>query len=133
MNLKPFTFEEIRGLINIHDLTLTDKEITKLMEYIGGHPYLIRKVLYEMADEHIDLIEALSVKRFEEHLRRYLIIFQNNPKLIETVQKIMIGDCPSMDRCYILEATGFITNSMDNIQFSCKLYQEFFEKYFGNK
>jgi len=132
MNLKAFTFGEIKGLINVHNLILSDDEIIKLIKYIGGHPYLIRKILYEIASENIDLIEALDTKRFEEHLRRYLIIFQNNPKLIETVQKVMIGDCPSMDRCYILEATGFITNCMNDIKFSCKLYQEFFEKYFRN-
>jgi len=131
MSLQPFTFEEIKGLISVHNLILNDNEISKLIDYVGGHPYLIRKVLYEMADENIDLIEALSVKRFEEHLRRYLIIFQSNPNLIDTVQKVMAGDCPNIKRCYILEATGFITNSMNDIKISCKLYQEFFEKYFG--
>ncbi|MFK5975812.1 MAG: AAA-like domain-containing protein [Sulfurovum sp.] len=100
------------------------------LEYIGGHPYLTRKVLYEMATENIDLIEALCVGRFDEHLRRYLIIFQHNPNLIETIKEVIKGDCPDIEKCSILEATGFITNSMNDVRFSSKLYQEFFERYF---
>lgn len=133
LTLQPFSFDEISSLVTIHNLALQKEDINKLIDYIGGHPYLIRKVLYEMATENIDLIEALDTKRFETHLRRYLMVFEANPQLIETVQKVILGDCPSVKRCYILESTGFITNSMDNIQFSCKLYNDFFNKYFGMK
>lgn len=133
MCLQAFDLEETKHLIAMHNLILNDIEINKLQEYIGGHPYLTRKVLYEMLSENINLNSALWSQRFDEHLKRYLIIFQNNPKLIETIEKVIIGDCPSAEKCYILESTGFITNSMNNVQFSCKLYEEFFKKYFFNK
>lgn|GEM_PF-1404404 len=131
MELKAFNYEETSYLANTaYQLNLNDKEITKLLEYIGGHPYLTRKVLYEMSTESINLINALNIKRFEEHLRRYKLVFQSNPLLIETIKEVINGDCPNMEHCYTLEATGFIKNAMNKIQFSSKLYEEFFKTNF---
>jgi len=131
MDLQAFNMEEITYLANqAHTLNLSNSDLAKLHRYIGGHPYLTRKVLYEMATEGIDLIEALNPKRFEEHLRRYKIIFENNTTLIETIKKVIHGDCPNTQLCYILEATGFINRSINNITFNSKLYEEFFKNNF---
>lgn len=132
MELKPFNKEQITYLANeTHRLHLSNHDLEKLQKHIGGHPYLTRKVLYEMASETIDLIEALSARRFEEHLRRYKMIFEQNPKLIETIKAIIKGDRPNTELCYILEATGFIKSTMMNHPtFSSTLYQEFFENNF---
>jgi len=63
-------------------------------------------------------------------LRRYKIIFENNTTLIETIKKVIHGDCPNTQLCYILEATGFINRSINNITFNSKLYEEFFKNNF---
>ncbi len=132
MELKPFDREQITYLANeAYRLDLSHHDLEKLQKHIGGHPYLTRKVLYEMANENIDLIEALRAGRFEEHLRRYKMIFEQNPKLVETIKTIIKGDCPNTELCYILEATGFIKSAMMNHPtFSSTLYQEFFENNF---
>ncbi|MEA2029873.1 MAG: AAA-like domain-containing protein [Campylobacterota bacterium] len=131
MELRAFNHQEIEELITTHNLALNQNDIDKLQNYIGGHPYLVRKVLYEMVDENIELAQALKIERFNEHLRRYKIIFEENRELVDTIQEIIKGDCPNTKICYKLEATGFIKSAMNQrIEFSCKLYEEFFKSNF---
>jgi hypothetical protein len=133
MDLKAFSHQEIAHLAKAHNLYLLDEEIAKLTSYLGGHPYLTRKLLYEMSSEAKELLELLKPECFEEHLRRYLIAFEQNSALIDALRAIMQGESPKSEHGYILEATGFISASMHNAHFSSKLYQDFFIAHFKDK
>ena len=134
IELKPFTGKELKDLSIRHGLTLKDDELDNLENFIGGHPYLSRKVLYAMVNEN----ESFSNIRenahtdksiFNDHMRRYLWILRDNERLIELLQTILKGNnCNDDTSGYILEATGLIKNTMNKAQFSCELYQEFFSK-----
>lgn len=134
IELKPFTKDEIKDLASRHSITLSNKELEKFMSFVGGHPFLSRKVLFTMIDEKqsfdkiiSDALENKSI--FSDHMRRYLWILKENEKLMELLKAILNGEsCDDDSSCYILEATGLIRDTLNKPEFSCELYREFFSK-----
>ena len=132
VNLKAFTKEELTDLIHRHGLKFTDVELEKFKSFIGGHPYLSRKILYNMLSEKHSFAKIMEDAHgdesiFNDHMRRYLWILKENTKLIELLKAILKGhSCDDDASCYILEATGLIKNVINQPKFACELYQEFF-------
>ena len=132
VELKPFTQEELKQLSLLHGLKMEDHELATFKNFVGGHPYLSRKVLYTMVNTKVSLREIIETSQtdqsiFNDHMRRYLWILRENPTLIELIQSILKGHgCHDDARCYILEATGLIQDSMNQPRLSCELYHEFF-------
>lgn len=134
VELKPFTKDELVDLALRHSLILDDAELIKFMNFIGGHPFLSRKVFFTMIDEKRSLHQIISNVHgndsiFRDHMRRYLWILKDNPKLKELLKDIAKGEsCDDDSSCYILEATGLIKDVLNKPRFSCELYEEFFSK-----
>lgn len=66
--------EQVIDLINRHELTFSDQEITEFMTMLGGHPYLVRMALYRLAKGEITLNQLWEIAPTEEgfyydHLR----------------------------------------------------------------
>ena len=55
-----FSAVEILDLAGRHGLSWGNVEVERLMKAVGGHPYLIRQALYEMATENLCLNEFLQ-------------------------------------------------------------------------
>jgi len=134
VNLEPFTKDEVVELALRHGLQV-DNTLNKIMNLIGGHPYLSRLVLYTMVEEQISFDEivknAYTQKSiFLDHLKRYLWIINENPKLKISIKGILNGNyCRDDYSCYSLEAIGLIRNSLNKPEFSCRLYENFFRKF----
>ncbi|MEG4944928.1 AAA-like domain-containing protein [Microcoleus sp. F4-D5] len=52
--------------MNQHRLNWSNQEICDLMETVGGHPYLVRVALYQVAKGRITLDRLLKVAPTEE-------------------------------------------------------------------
>jgi len=134
VELKPFTHEEIKDLAFRHNISLDSEELEKFMSFIGGHPFLSRKVLFTMVDEKQSFSEIVSKSQtkesiFADHMRRYLWILKENKKLLNLLESILRGErCDDDSSCYILEATGLIRDTLNKPEFSCELYREFFNR-----
>jgi len=134
VELQPFNKKEIRELAYRHGIKFTDNELDKFKKFIGGHPFLSRKVLFTMVNRQQSLDTIITDAHnensiFNDHMRRYLWILKDNQKLIEAIREILRGNsCDDDSSCYILEATGLIKNSLDRPIFACELYQKFFYK-----
>lgn len=135
VNLLPFTLREIDELAKRYNIFLTEREINKLLDFLGGHPYLTRKTLYHMAYDNIELNELLSdafkdTSIYSDHFRRYLLVIQKNLKLVEVLKNIIDKKgCLDERECYALKAAGIIKGNLDKCNFSCTLYKNFFTKY----
>ena len=131
VELKPFNSDELRELAFKHNLNLTKNELEKLDEFIGGHPFLSRKIFYEMVNRDISVDEAIKDNSiFDDHTRKYLWILKKNSELKEILKDILENKkCKDDNKCYILEATGLIKNSLNKPEFSCKLYRDFLKKH----
>ena len=64
------------------------------METVGGHPYLVRVALYQVAKGRITLDRLLKVAPTEEspyydHLRRHLVNWGKNAELAATIRQVI--------------------------------------------
>ena len=136
IELQAFTKNELKDLIQRHGLIFDDKTLEDFKVFLGGHPYLSRKVLYVMATEKQSFKQIMEnaytdKSIFNEHMRRYLWLLKDDIKLTELVKSILKNNFIDDDiSCYKLESTGLIKNVINKPQFSCELYKEFFYKKF---
>lgn len=133
IKLEPFNKEELKKLSLEHGIVLDDKELNRFMSFIGGHPFLSRKVLYTMAKEKQTLKQiidnAYGSKTIFDDFSIYIRIIQNNKSLMKTLKKILKDEiCNNYKNCDELEAMGLIRYNLNKPEFFCELYRDFFHK-----
>lgn len=80
INLLDFDVVQVGKLANKYGLEWSEKEIKKLMDKVGGHPYLIRLVMYKAASEDISLEDLLKLDSlFEQYLENFRSILRKYP------------------------------------------------------
>ncbi len=127
--------EEVATFARRHGLTLDSDTLAKIMEYLGGHPYLVHKLLYELVrnpGSEDQLFEAQTAGGgvFRDRLHSYLMQFQREEALAIAMKSIISGkgceDGKVVDR---LEAAGLIRQDENQkVVPLCQLYAEFFKK-----
>ena len=127
VELKPFSQEEFLSLAKKHNFNISNYSLSRVVEYIGGHPYLSRLTLYSMLNnkENLDDILTIDNELFSHHLRRYIWKLNNNEKYKKILKYILNNyKCKKVDdrECYVLESIGLIKHE----KFTCKLYEDFF-------
>lgn len=133
--LPPFNMQEIYNLAVRHKLNLNEDELSEIMSFIGGHPYLVRRALYEMSYNQISLEELMSSATsgygpFGDHLRRYLWNLKEDPNLLNAITRILKEETCKDDRtCYLLQAAGLIQGDPPDVRISCSLYKKFLCKH----
>ncbi len=137
INLDDFDFEQVCELNSKHrGLLKTAEEIQKLINLVGGHPYLVRQSLYTLATNNwslSDLKKAATDERgpFGDHLRRYLWSLQNHEKLKAALRDVLRnGKCDDENDYQRLMAKGLIKGETRNsAQMRCQLYADYFKKH----
>src|SRR5207253_2671198 len=92
--LEDFTPEQVADLNRRHGSPLRDNaEVARFRRLVSGHPYLVRRGLYEMATHHIDIaaFEAQAARDewiYGDHLRRILVLLARDPELCDIVRGI---------------------------------------------
>lgn len=133
IQLKEFTFEQVKDLTNRHCLQLTDDQIVKIMDLIGGYPFLIRKALYGIAKKQISFNDFLhqaqtDVGLYGDHLRRHLAILKRSPELKDEMKFIIENGRSNELLCYHkLMAGGLVKGDSLNAKPSLELYRLYFE------
>jgi hypothetical protein len=135
IELPELTVKQVTDLVKRHGLNWSNSEIETLMGIVDGHPYLVRKALYEMARSRLTLEDFIKISPTEEglysdHLRRLLSnLTQNNGELANAMKKVVASDKPVR-----LEGNlGFNLRSMGLVKFRgndviplCNLYRLYF-------
>jgi hypothetical protein len=114
IELDDFTPDQVRDLNKRHNYPFSDGELERLLNLIGGHPYLMRRALYLVASGQISA-EALltSAARddgpFGDHLRRRLFRFGDEPDLRRTMARIVAHNAYSDERhVFRLQGAGLV-------------------------
>jgi len=93
VQLDGFTAEQVRQLLVLHGLSLSDLEFGQLIGMVGGHPYLVRKGLYELAHGlpfATFLREApTEAGVYANHLRGILKAVEDHPELKDAVRLVI--------------------------------------------
>jgi len=131
VTLKPFDKYEIKDLSIRHRHKLTNEELDEFIDYIGGHPYLARLTLYFMQKMKQSLHDILKSNVYTDHLQVYIWKLHKNEEYTLILKSILNNDrCKRIDneKCFVLESFGLIKNISTNVEFTCKLYEDFFRK-----
>jgi DNA-binding SARP family transcriptional activator len=137
LSLEDFTFEQVADLNRRHGFPLHDnRELARFYRLVGGHPYLVRRGLHEMATRGIG-IAALETQMegdtgiFDDHLQRLLAALGRDPELTEVVRDLLQGrPCPTAESFYRLRSAGvMIGESPRDVRPRCQLYASYLERH----
>ena len=112
-------------------------QVAGIQEMVGGHPYLLRKALYELRQPGTTL-EQLTAEAptdagiYGGHLRRHLLNLQRQPELAKSLQKVVMRSAPTeIDSilAFQLDSMGLIERKNNKVLPRCELYQQYFFKH----
>ena len=137
IDLPEFTTEQIQHLVRLHklDYQLKVPQIVSMQKMLGGHPYLVRVALYELAKNPKMILENLLQLAptitgiYHAHLRNLLVTLQNNP-VLEIALKQVINNASGVEinhiLAYKLESMGLVKVNGNLCKISCELYRQYF-------
>jgi hypothetical protein len=135
LTLDDFTAEQVAHLNYLYGAPLKDAgELGRYGALVGGHPYLVRLGLHEMAARGMSLaaLEARAASEdgiFGEHLRRIVVLLARDPELSDVVRGVLEGrPCPSRESFYRLRSAGVLRGeSIGEARFRCPLYATYLQ------
>jgi diguanylate cyclase (GGDEF)-like protein len=139
INLPEFTVEQIQHLAQVHDLNWKDKlgrnNAFELNALVGGHPYLVRLALYDLAIYPSKSLNNLLEQAptisgiYSAYLRGLLAQVIKNPELAVALQQLINnGGRARLNHIVVhkLESLGIIKLNDLDATFSCNLYKKYF-------
>jgi serine/threonine protein kinase len=135
--LEDFTFEQVDEINKRYGSPLKeDEQVARYFRLVSGHPYLVRRGLYEMVTNNLDLpaLEAQSDHDegpFGDHLRRMLFSLTPDRELCDVVRGMLQGKgCPTPESFYRLRSAGLVLgDSARDARLRCQLYATYFERH----
>jgi hypothetical protein len=130
--LEDFKPEQVQGLNVKHGSPASGPEFLRLMDLLGGHPYLTRKALYALATENISWaqIEKTAAQEhgpFGDHLRRFHWLIRGDKELKDALKQVIRSNqCPEK-MLYRLLRAGLVKSSGSVCKCRCDLYRIYFE------
>jgi hypothetical protein len=134
IELPEFTLEQVQDLTHRHRLNWDTSQTTELMKLVGGHPYLVRMALYQIARQHVTLEQLLTngpteAGPFGDHLRRHLWNLEQRPEMAIAMKQIVEADQPvrlKPVQAFQLHSMGLVHLHGNEVTPRCNLYQQYF-------
>ncbi|RUS95003.1 hypothetical protein DSM106972_091630 [Dulcicalothrix desertica PCC 7102] len=138
IKLQPFTSEQVQCLAQCYKLQLSQDETRELMQFVGGHPYLVKQTFEHLTQQKLTLSELLQVAAtdtdiYGHHLQRYLRSLQQHPKLAAAYHQVVKASSPielEKSLAFKLCNMGLATLQGNKIVPSCELYRKFIPYWF---
>ncbi|MBW4661827.1 MAG: AAA-like domain-containing protein [Drouetiella hepatica Uher 2000/2452] len=134
ITLADFTLEQIAELNRKHGDCFTDSQAQQLMDWLSGHPYLVRKALYLVASAQLTVTELFARAiddrgPFGDHLRYHLFRINDRQDLIAGLRQV-IGQQTCVDQrvLRLLSAAGLVYRDSQVVLPRCRLYAEYFRE-----
>lgn len=135
--LPEFTPEQVQDLAQRHQRPLTITELEQLMNWVGGHPTLVRIVLYHLSQEDISLKNLCDTATrtngiFHNYLQNILVEIQSNPAYVEQIKSLLVSDTPSHIEPILacqLETKGIIKLTEEGWVIRLNLYRNYLQNY----
>lgn len=139
IELRELNASEIAILIDKHRLSLTAHQRQQLTELVGGHPYLLRAALYQLAHGRISLSQLLTEAPTEgglysDHLRRHLLNLEDNERLVAAFQQVIQSYQPvqiGSTEAFKLSSMGLVRYCGNEVMPLCDLYRQYFRSRLG--
>lgn len=136
VELGEFTPIEVATLAAAHQLSWQQAQVDQLMGLIGGHPYLTRLAFYHLACQDLSIEQLIAeattnTSIYEDHLRRHLVLLNQQPELAAAFQQVVTADEPVFlptTHVYKLYSMGLIKRQTDKVTSRCELYRQYFRE-----
>jgi hypothetical protein len=99
IDLPEFTSQQVQDLATQYQLDWNIGEVERLMELIGGNPYLVQIALHHISGKDITLEQLLETATSEDsiyrdYLRRLLWNLQQYPDLVTALTRVVMSPTP---------------------------------------
>jgi hypothetical protein len=140
IELQELNREQAWQLVQRYQITkLSINHLDQLMAMVGGHPFLIQLALYYIKRQDFSLAEILQTAVSKEgiyinHLDEYLHYVQSDATLNDLLKKVVFAkekiqvDNQQLIPAYKLNSKGLVKMSGSDIEISCDLYRQYFQK-----
>ncbi len=136
IELPELTCPQIAELALRHRLSWKADDVEKLMALTGGHPYLVRQALYQIARGRMDWQKLAQLAPTEEgiygdHLRRQLGNLKEDVELMGAFKDLVTSDRPlQLDSqiAFKLRSIGLVKFHGNQVLPMCDLYREYFRQ-----
>jgi class 3 adenylate cyclase len=135
IELADFTTDQVVQLNHLHHSALNPHETQQLMALLGGHPYLVRRALYLIADGHITCSELFANAAddrgpFGDHLRYHLFRMHDKDELVRGLRDVILhNSCQDEHVFFRLRGAGLVRREGRAVLPRCKLYEEYFREH----
>jgi class 3 adenylate cyclase len=134
MELPEFTPLQVNDLAQRHQLDWGTEEVERLMNLIGGNPYLVQMALHHISIQDITLEQLLETATAEhgiysDYLRRQLWNLQQYPDLVTALARVVMSPTPvKLDpiQSFKLQSLGVVRFLNSQVLPSCELYRQYF-------
>jgi hypothetical protein len=132
LTLTDFTPSQVTELNQKHGAPFNSSQERQLMDWLNGHPYLVRKGLYLVASQQVtvaDLFAQATDDRgpFGDHLRYHLFRINDRQDLIAGLQQVIQQQtCTDQRVLRLLSAAGLVYRDNQTVRPRCRLYAEYF-------
>ncbi|MFK8182469.1 MAG: AAA-like domain-containing protein [Phormidesmis sp.] len=133
--LKDFNEAEVAELNRLHSGLFSIVDQQNLMDWLGGHPYLTRKALYEVASGDLSIAELFDPLKLDQgpfggHLRYHLFRMQDKADLVTGMLDVLHRKaCEDEQALRRLERVGLVKFSGRQAKPRCRLYAEYFQEH----
>lgn len=136
LHLEDFTPEQVRDLNERHGSPLNETELTEIIAFLGGHPYLIRQAFYTLVDTQISWPKLITISTqpsgpFNAHLVQYLWRLREQPELLAAFKEILSKQtCTDEIALIRLTAVGLVKqDEAGHYHCRCQLYDRYFRQH----
>lgn len=134
IELPEFSQVQVQELVQRYGINWSNKQVERLMGLVGGHPYLVRVALYEIARNRMNLEELIQIAPTEEgiyndHLRRHLLNLEQDVNLLTAVTKVVAAKVPvnvGTTEAFKLRSMGLVKLKGNTVTPLCDLYRQYF-------
>ncbi|MBD2462667.1 AAA-like domain-containing protein [Oscillatoria sp. FACHB-1407] len=134
IELSEFTPEQVYNLAQRHGLPWNQTQVAQLMKMVGGHPYLVRVALYQLARQELTLEQLLltaptEAGPYSDHLRRHLWNLEQNPRMAAAMKQVVTSSKPGRlesVQAFQLHSMGLVHLQSNEVVPRCDLYRYYF-------
>ena len=136
VELAEFSQQQTKELVKKHGIQDVDNVLKELSTMVGGHPYLLRLAMYEIATLKVTLNNLLQsatteVGIYNNHLRGLLRVVQTAPELQGCLKRVVnstVGVELEPMQIYKLHSLGLVRKQNNHVTPRCQLYREYFRR-----
>ncbi len=141
IKLVDFNQEQVQNLAKQYQIDWDINHVKQLMNIVGGHPYLVRRAIDQVAQQYLTFQQLLQSSAnedgiYSDHLRQHLNKLKNSPKLAEAFKKLVLTNVAlelnselDPDIAVKLDNLGLVKLQSNKAMPRYELYRQYFRNF----